>query len=97
MELKEYQQQTLNRLKEYLEALETYAATARRLAQEHIDIDVFEQAWYKVTQKRNYQTRKNGLGEPIPQICLKVPTGGGKTLLATLRYRSYQNLLYEIS
>ncbi len=83
MELKEYQQQTLNRLKEYLEALETYAATARRLAQEHIDIDVFEQAWYKVTQKRNYQTRKNGLGEAIPQICLKVPTGGGKTLLAT--------------
>lgn len=28
-------------------------------------------------------TRRNGLGEPVPNVCLKVPTGGGKTLLAT--------------
>lgn len=86
MELKEYQQQALNRLKEYLDALEMAATTKQRLKQENIDIpyDVFEQAWQKVTQKRNYQARKNGLGEPIPQICLKVPTGGGKTLLATV-------------
>jgi type III restriction enzyme len=27
--------------------------------------------------------RRDGLGEPIPNVCLKVPTGGGKTLLAT--------------
>ena len=26
--------------------------------------------------------RKNGLGQPLPNFCLKVPTGGGKTLLA---------------
>lgn len=85
MELKEYQQQTLNRLKEYLETLETCSATAQRLRQEGIDIpyDVFDQAWQKVTHKKNYQARKNGLGETIPQICLKIPTGGGKTLLAT--------------
>lgn len=86
MELKEYQQQTLNRLKAYLDALEMAAATKQKLQQENFDIlyDVFEQAWQKVTQKKNYQARMNGLGEPIPQICLKVPTGGGKTLLATV-------------
>ena len=28
-----------------------------------------------------YQNRKSGLNHPIPNICLKVPTGGGKTLL----------------
>lgn len=28
-------------------------------------------------------TRHDGLHRPIPNICLKVPTGGGKTLLAT--------------
>ena len=28
-----------------------------------------------------YQNRKDGLGNPIPNICLKVPTGGGKTLI----------------
>jgi type III restriction enzyme len=29
-----------------------------------------------------YSPRKDGLGEDVPDICLKVPTGGGKTLLA---------------
>ena len=29
-----------------------------------------------------YLSRKDGLGHSIPNICLKVPTGGGKTLLA---------------
>lgn len=29
-----------------------------------------------------YLSRKDGLGYSIPNICLKVPTGGGKTLLA---------------
>ena len=28
-----------------------------------------------------YIEKKDGLGNPIPNICLKVPTGGGKTLL----------------
>lgn len=30
-----------------------------------------------------YLSRHDGLGDSIPNICLKVPTGGGKTLLAT--------------
>ncbi len=30
-----------------------------------------------------YLSRKDGLKRTIPNICLKVPTGGGKTLLAT--------------
>ena len=28
-----------------------------------------------------YQNKKDGIGNPIPNICLKVPTGGGKTLI----------------
>ena len=28
-----------------------------------------------------YQHKTDGLGNPIPNICLKVPTGGGKTLI----------------
>ena len=32
---------------------------------------------------RPYHSRRNGLGERLPAFCLKVPTGGGKTLLAT--------------
>jgi type III restriction enzyme len=30
-----------------------------------------------------YADRKNGLGEDLPTFCIKIPTGGGKTLLAT--------------
>lgn len=84
MELKEYQQQALSRLTNYLSAIEEYVAIERRLKQENIPFDALEQAWTKVTEKKNYQSRKNGLGETIPQVCLKIPTGGGKTLLATL-------------
>ena len=32
-------------------------------------------------QKISYIARKDGLGNAIPNICLKVPTGGGKTLI----------------
>lgn len=35
---------------------------------------------------------KNGLGQPYPRFCLKIPTGGGKTLLAIEAIRDYQNL-----
>jgi type III restriction enzyme len=30
-----------------------------------------------------YSPRKDGIGRDVPSICLKIPTGGGKTLLAT--------------
>ena len=32
---------------------------------------------------RSFVPRRNGLGEPLPWFCLKIPTGGGETLLAT--------------
>ena len=31
-----------------------------------------------------YVSRKDGCDRPVPSICLKVPTGGGKTLLGTI-------------
>lgn len=33
---------------------------------------------------RPYVARADGLDRPVPNICLKIPTGGGKTLLATV-------------
>lgn len=32
--------------------------------------------------ERTHSSRWSGAGEPVPNVCLKVPTGGGKTLLA---------------
>lgn len=31
----------------------------------------------------DYSPRADGTGKPVPNVCLKIPTGGGKTLLAT--------------
>jgi len=38
---------------------------------------------------------RNGLGKHYPRFCLKVPTGGGKTLLAVESIREYQNLFAQ--
>lgn len=38
---------------------------------------------------------KTGLGNPYPRIVIKVPTGGGKTLLAVEAIREYQNLFIQ--
>lgn len=46
-------------------------------------IDWVGGAWKKVAPNRSYSPRQNGLGDHLPSFCLKIPTGGGKTLLAT--------------
>ena len=45
--------------------------------------DWVQRAWGKAVAGRPYHPRRNGLGEQLPAFCLKIPTGGGKTLLAT--------------
>lgn len=42
-----------------------------------------------------YLSRHDGLGGSIPNICLKVPTGGGKTLLATAALERVQTDYFE--
>lgn len=80
MELKDYQKTTLNIVKNYLELLDEWKKKAE--AQPGLEVDFPAKAWEKVNVKDNYISRKNGLGEPLPTFCLKIPTGGGKTLLA---------------
>ena len=48
-----------------------------------MDVDWVSRAWEKAAPSRPYLPRRNGRGEPLPSFCLKIPTGGGKTLLAT--------------
>ena len=85
MVLKEYQKRTLDVVRAYIEQL----AKARqdfgevRKINPGIDFDWAAQAWEKATSNSNYQSRKNAIGERLPAFCLKIPTGGGKTLLAT--------------
>lgn len=85
MVLKEYQTRTLQHVQAYLQALaeaRTKAAKARELDPD-LAFDFTVRAWEKAEVGRPYLARKNGLKEPLPAFCLKIPTGGGKTLLAT--------------
>lgn len=87
MELKEYQKKTLREIKTYLEWLVKARDEASRrtkgltseFAEETFDFP--KVAWKKVSD-RWYLSKKNGLGEDLPNFYLKIPTGGGKTVLA---------------
>ena len=87
MELKDYQKKTLTQVKVYLEWLvKAREESARRqsLSSEFSDVEFFDSpkaAWAKVSAKP-YHSKKNGLGEGLPDFYIKIPTGGGKTLLA---------------
>lgn len=98
VELKDFQQEALARLAEYVEELARQRETALR-ATEHLraaelDVEIADFAartWEALRARgklppayveREYSSRKDGSGLPIPNVCLKIPTGGGKTLLA---------------
>ncbi|MCX7049217.1 MAG: DEAD/DEAH box helicase family protein, partial [Candidatus Sumerlaeota bacterium] len=80
MQLKEYQRRALETIRAYLEHL----AVWRTKAQDNPDLEIEfpSKAWEKAGIRSQCPPRKNGLGQPLPVFCLKVPTGGGKTLLA---------------
>jgi type III restriction enzyme len=86
MQLKQYQQSTLDKLSGYLKALRVARAKVDKVraidASLAKGLDWPREGWRDYTGDRTYTSRNNGLGEPVPAVCLKVPTGGGKTLLA---------------
>ena len=104
MQLKHYQQNALEQLDRWLEALkeahkdaadgeEFYAKKKRPVPEELKNYP--RAAWQSLKEQNvlpgisdngtlkipDYISRTGTSGEPIPHVCLKVPTGGGKTLL----------------
>jgi type III restriction enzyme len=92
MELKKYQRDTLTLVESYLreiaKAKEGHEKIKAALAAEPTllaslpEPDYAKTAWTKVAGTRTFYPRKNGLGENIADFYIKLPTGGGKTLLA---------------
>ena len=98
MELKDYQIRTLDaftRWRNELTAAKVRSETAVAALQgvgAEIPPDIRnypKSAWQKLSEvgeiaysSRPYVDRTAAAGLPIPHVCLKVPTGGGKTLLA---------------
>ncbi|MFT4202694.1 MAG: DEAD/DEAH box helicase family protein [Chitinophagaceae bacterium] len=86
MKLKNYQDKVLKELKEYLSELSDFKAKYEKVLEFDADMakdyNFPKRAWEKSTGRSIYSSKINGLDEPMPDIYLKVPTGGGKTLLA---------------
>ncbi|MFH1319136.1 MAG: DEAD/DEAH box helicase family protein [Bacteroidota bacterium] len=85
MELKEYQKKVTEKLKEYLSALSEFKGKYEKAIEFDPemakDYNFPRKAWEKAVGNI-YHSSANGIGEPLPELYLKVPTGGGKTLLA---------------
>lgn len=80
MQLKDYQLRALETIRGYLELLAVWCKKAGD--NPDLEIDFPAKAWEKAELPSLYLPRKNGVCQPLPTFCLKVPTGGGKTLLA---------------
>ena len=90
MRLKEYQERALKEVKGFLEQLEVWRPEAFRRGQWLFDFA--EKAWEETGVPRRYLKKKDGLKRPLPVFCLKIPTGGGKTLLAVKTIDHVQNI-----
>jgi type III restriction enzyme len=86
MKLKGYQEKVIVALKDYLNALNEFKIKYEKLLAIDTDIknnyDFPKMAFKQATNKGIYHSKTNSLDNPLPDIYLKVPTGGGKTLLA---------------
>ena len=98
MEFKEYQASTLDAFSRWLDALRSaerdsledaeYFTRRQRPIPE--DVSNFPKtAWKRLAESGGvaqsaggYVSRTDEAGRPIPHVCFKIPTGGGKTLLA---------------
>ncbi|MBW2217548.1 MAG: DEAD/DEAH box helicase family protein, partial [Deltaproteobacteria bacterium] len=92
MELKEYQVRILSEVKTYFKLLADWREKAEQIPEAEIDFPA--KAWEKARRGRSYRSRKNGISEPLPNFCLKIPTGGGKTFLA-VKMIDLANMIYR--
>jgi len=74
--LKTFQQRVLDQVQALL------SAVAEERAQGNVR-HATQDAWRAIKAPGRYREREDGLERDLPNFCIKVPTGGGKTLLAT--------------
>jgi type III restriction enzyme len=95
MELKEYQQRALATIEAYLKELRIWREKSLALPEDmRVAFDFPTQVWTKVVGSV-YHAKKTGVGEPLPNFCIKVPTGGGKTYLAVHTIDRIQSIYRE--
>lgn len=93
MILKDYQITVVEALKKFYTEAEKQKSAVEKLDESLKSSVSYVDAVYNKLGFSHFADRpKNGIGEFYPRFCLKVPTGGGKTLIAIEAIREYQNL-----
>lgn len=96
MYLKNYQVKVVKALNTFFAAAEKKRSETlsviKHFPQMKSQLDFVKATFDDLQLKYNDATAKTGLGESYPRVVVKVPTGGGKTLLAVETIREYQNL-----
>lgn len=99
MYLKKYQQRVISEIKEYLRvAKETklsFETAMEALPEDMRDsLNYVKKTHEKLKLEYNDES-KNGLNRFYPRVNLKIPTGGGKTILAVEAIKEYQTLFAQ--
>ncbi len=99
MYLKIYQQKVVKELKSFFETAASEKSnldTALNSLPHNLKHTLANVNWVENTfnnlGKSFKDSSKNGLNKFYPRFCIKIPTGGGKTLIAVEAIREYQNL-----
>ncbi|OIP97739.1 hypothetical protein AUK40_02605 [Candidatus Wirthbacteria bacterium CG2_30_54_11] len=95
MYLKNYQVKVVKQFKQYFKTAQThrghYEEIRRTLGTELLaDIRHWVEKTHSDLGLSFTDLPKTGLGEYYPRVCVKMPTGGGKTLMAVEAIREYQ-------
>jgi type III restriction enzyme len=88
MPLKRYQERVLQETRIFLKALAAQQAAGNA---RHASLDAWDEAKKQFSIFGQYRPRRTGTGKDLPTFCVRVPTGGGKTLIAT----QVLGLIYE--
>lgn len=96
--LKEYQTNAKNVMERYFQVLQNEQQKLTKVSEDFLkewgnEIDPGEKAWHLLfpegDRNHEYSSKRTGHGKACPNFCLKIPTGGGKTLLATYAIEYY--------
>lgn len=95
MNLKDYQIKVINELKRFYTEAQKQKNALEKIDKELRGNFSYVDSTYRSLKLDFADRPENGLNEAYPRFCLKVPTGGGKTLIAIEAIREYQNIFAQ--
>ena len=95
MFLKNYQIKVVSELKRFFQTAREELDFYNTLPPERKQRYNWVSSSFQALHKKYNDTAINGFGNYYPRICIKVPTSGGKTLLAVEAIREYKNLFAQ--